>query len=231
MTQTPGTHLTQPLDGGDTDTWGAEVNLDWTLVDRNFNSILSVAVPDTNVTLTADGTTNDQSIYAGLNFTGALTAQRTITLPSNVKIGMATNSTSGSQNIVLSAGGATSLTIPPGSYRVRYEVDGSNNVTSPRLSAGSYSAGSVGYQYTGAFLRQWGVASSGGGGTVTVSFSPVFSAVPYYINAIHRSAGTVVVISAVASTITASSVQFLTSVSSSGVGISASFFWEAFGKA
>ena len=45
--------------------------------------------------------------YAVYNFTGALTTDRTVTLPSCAKIGYAINNTTGGHNVILSAGGTT----------------------------------------------------------------------------------------------------------------------------
>lgn len=128
MTQTSSLHLTQPTVGGDSGTWGGEINTDLTLIDRGVNGMVTVNIPDTNISLTADGSTSDTSLYAVYQFTGALTADRTVTLPSNYKIGIAINATSGGHNVILNAGGTT-LAVSSDSW-TRFFCDGSN-VTRP----------------------------------------------------------------------------------------------------
>src|SRR6185312_1442172 len=126
-TQTATLRLSKPTIGGDgSNVWPADLNLDMDLVDRAINQTVTVSVSDTNVSLTADGTASDQALYAIHNITGAWTADRTITLPANVKIGYCINGTTGGHNVVLSAGGTT-LSIAPGAT-IMFRCDGSNVV-------------------------------------------------------------------------------------------------------
>lgn len=107
--------FTQPTFGGDTDVWGTLTNSNWAYADLAINQALSVAVPDANVVLVADGSVSDQARYHRLIFTGALTADRTVTLPLVARDGWATNNTTGGHNIILSTGSGTTLSIPPAS--------------------------------------------------------------------------------------------------------------------
>lgn len=125
--------LTEPLVGGDTGTWGGELNSDLVYIDEAVNQTVTVNIADTNISLVADGSSSDQARYKVYSFTGALTADRTVTLPANMKVGFAINNTSGGHNVILSAG-ATTLTIAPNTTDwTFFNVDGSNNVTSPGL--------------------------------------------------------------------------------------------------
>jgi hypothetical protein len=104
-----------------------------TYIDEAINQSVTVNIADTNVTLTADGSSSDQARYLRYNFTGALTADRTVTLPANVKVGWASNNTTGGHNVILSAGGTT-LAIGNSAWNFFY-CDGTN-VTTPTLGLG-----------------------------------------------------------------------------------------------
>lgn len=140
--------LTEPVVGGDTGLWGGEINSDLVYIDEAINQTVTVNIADTNISLVADGSSSDQARYKRYSFTGALTADRTVTLPANMKVGYATNATSGGKNVILSAGGTT-LSLPPESAWTLFQVDGSNNVTTPSLrtgglvSTGNVSVGSI----------------------------------------------------------------------------------------
>lgn len=116
--------LTQPTVSGDSGLWGGLLNGDLAYVDEAINQTITVSIADTNVTLTADGSSSDQARYLRYNFTGALTADRTVTLPANVKVGYASNNTTGGHNVILSAGGTT-LTLASSAWAL-FQCDGSN---------------------------------------------------------------------------------------------------------
>jgi hypothetical protein len=119
--------------GGDSGLWGGLLNSDMTYIDEAINQSVTVNIADTNVTLTADGSSSDQARYLRYNFTGALTADRTVTLPANVKVGWASNNTTGGHNVILSAGGTT-LSITNSGWNFFY-CDGTN-VTAPTIGVG-----------------------------------------------------------------------------------------------
>ncbi len=116
--------FTQPTFGGDVDAWGTLLNSNWAYADAAINQALTIAVPNANVVLVADGSPADQARYHRLIFTGALTADRTVTLPAVARDGWATNSTTGGHNVVLSTGSGTPLSVPPAST-VFYACTGS----------------------------------------------------------------------------------------------------------
>lgn len=123
--------LTQPTVSGDSGLWGGLLNSDLAYVDEAINQSITVSIADTNVTLTADGSSSDQARYLRYNFTGALTADRTVTLPANVKVGYASNNTTGGHNVILSAGGTT-LSLTDSSW-IFFQCDGTN-VTAPTVA-------------------------------------------------------------------------------------------------
>jgi endosialidase-like protein len=125
-TLTTSVRFTKPTIGGDAaPLWPTELNSDWDYADQAINQQVSIPVADVNVTLTADGGSSDQARYLTYVFTGALTANRTATLPANVKTGWAINNTSGGFAIVLSAGGTT-INIPNDAIQYFFYCDGSN---------------------------------------------------------------------------------------------------------
>lgn len=116
--------LTEPTVGGDSGTWGTLLNNDLVYIDEAINQTVTVNVADTNVSLTSDGSSSDQARYLQYNITGAWTADRTITLPGNAKVGWVINNTSGGHNVILSAGGTT-LSVYPGATML-FACDGTN---------------------------------------------------------------------------------------------------------
>jgi len=133
-TQTATLRLTKPTINADGNgAWPADLNLNCDLTDRAINQVVTVSIPDTNVSLEADGTNSDQAVYAVYNFTGALTADRTVTLPASAKIGYAINATTGGHNVILSAGGTT-LSVANAAWNF-FHCDGTN-VTTPTLGLG-----------------------------------------------------------------------------------------------
>lgn len=127
--------LTEPTVGADTGLWGGLINNNMVYVDTAINKTVLVTIADMDISLVADGSSSDQARYLRYDFTGALTADRTVTLPANVKVGWASNDTSGGHNVILSAGGTT-LTLSDASW-IFFAVDGSNNVTSPTSRFGA----------------------------------------------------------------------------------------------
>jgi hypothetical protein len=80
--------LTEPTVGGDTGLWGGEINSDLVYIDEAVNQSVTVNIADTNVTLVHDGSSSDQARYLRYNFTGALTANRTVTCKSKSGVGI-----------------------------------------------------------------------------------------------------------------------------------------------
>ena len=126
-TLTTSVRLTKPTVGGDP-LWATETNSDWDYADQAINQQVSIAVADVNVTLLADGSSGDQARYLTYVFTGALTANRTATLPANAKTGWVINNTTGGFSMVLSAGGTTA-TVTNDGYAYFFYCDGTNVAT------------------------------------------------------------------------------------------------------
>lgn len=119
--------LTQPTVGGDSGTWGTLLNSNWSYVDQAGNQAVNVNVGGLSTyTLTADGSSSDQARYAFYSFTGALTGNCTVTIPSNTKLGLFTNETTGGHNVILTTGSGDTLSIPADGYYYWFWCDGTN---------------------------------------------------------------------------------------------------------
>ena len=129
--------LTKPTVGGDTGLWAGEINSDLDYIDEAVNLSVTVNIPDTDITLNHDGSSSDQARYARYRFSGALTADRTVTLPPNSKIGYATNATTGGHSLTLTTGSGTTLTLSTAEWTL-FQCDGTN-VSAVPLSFGGTS--------------------------------------------------------------------------------------------
>lgn len=168
--------LTQPAVDGDSGVWPGLLNGNALYVDQATNQSITVAIPDTNVTLTADGSAADQARYWMYEFTGSLTATRTVTLPSNQKLGLAVNATSGGHQVVLSAGGTT-FSLPPDGAFYSFECDGTN-VASTMGTIGTSGNNGVLHLPNG-ITMQWGNVSNTNG--TPNPFTYTFSALPWAV--------------------------------------------------
>jgi hypothetical protein len=126
--------LTEPTVGGDTGLWGGEINNDLVYIDEAVNQSVTINIADTDITLTADGSSGDQARYLRYRFSGALTADRTVTLPSNQKVGYASNDTTGGHSLTLTTGAGTTLTLSTDEWTL-FQCDGTN-VSAVPLSFG-----------------------------------------------------------------------------------------------
>jgi hypothetical protein len=138
MALTTTLRLRKPVDGADEGLWTGYLNADMDYIDAAINQVVNVAIADANMSLNVTGTSADQARYCLYNFTGALTANRTVTLPANQKFGWVINATTGGFSIILSAGGTT-LTINPAGNMVFFRCDGTN-ITAPTVRFGAINA-------------------------------------------------------------------------------------------
>lgn len=103
--------------GEESGTWGTSTNTNMELVDQAISGYISHALADANATLAiADGSSSvARNKY--INFTGTLTAHRTITLSPNdlEKTWYVKNATTGGFNLVFKQGSSgTTVTVPNG---------------------------------------------------------------------------------------------------------------------
>ena len=125
-----------PGDPSVTNSWGTILN--------SFIQVLETAITGssginiaglTQYTLTVANNAPDQARQSVYNFTGALTAACTVTIPQVPKTGFVWNQTTGGQDVILTTGatGGENLSVPPG-YMMIFVCDGTN-VVGPQISA------------------------------------------------------------------------------------------------
>lgn len=120
-TYSPNLRLTLQATGENTNTWGTINNsVLGTLIEQAISGVGAVALPDANYTLTALDGSSDESRNAVLVFTGALTAQRAVTVPSVQKAYTVVNATTGGQEVVVKTGAGAGVTIAAGSVALVY---------------------------------------------------------------------------------------------------------------
>lgn len=109
--------------GEESGTWGTSTNTNFDIVDQAIGGYVSHAMSDSNLTFSiSDGSTSDARNKI-VNFTGTLTANRTITFsPSDLeKNWYVKNSTSGGHSLIFKQGsGGTTVTVPNGISAIIY---------------------------------------------------------------------------------------------------------------
>lgn len=106
--------LAIPTTGELADTWGNLINTGLTaLVDDAIAGIATVSHPDTaSYTLTANNAASDEARCAVLKITGALTAARNVVCPTQPKLYIVHNATTGGFAITLKTAAGTGVVIP-----------------------------------------------------------------------------------------------------------------------
>lgn len=108
----------------DSTTWGTFSNTNWQLMESAVAGYLTFGLSDANYALTTANGAADQARNMIITFTGALTADRTITIPSVSKVYSIFNNTTGGHNLIISGGGST-YTLPAGKQSLIF-CDGTN---------------------------------------------------------------------------------------------------------
>lgn len=124
--------------------WGTVLNNQaGTLIESAIAGYRTVALPDANYTLSALNGADDESRYAFITFTGTLSAQRTITVPTASKIYRVLNTTN--QPLTIKTASGTGVDIPVSASTTLYS-NGVNvlnamnfiaNLTSTTVSTGT----------------------------------------------------------------------------------------------
>jgi hypothetical protein len=111
--------------GDQAGTWGATTNTNLgTLIEQAITGVVSIALSGSTYTLTNLNGISDQARNAVLNFTGALSANCTVTAPAVNKVYIVANNTTGGYNVIMSSGGTT-VSVAPGITSLVY-CDGTN---------------------------------------------------------------------------------------------------------
>ena len=119
--------LAIPTTGELADTWGSLINTGLTaLVDDAIAGIATVSHPDTaSYTLTANNAASDEARCAVLKITGALTAARNVVCPTQPKLYIMENATTGGFAVTLKTAAGTGVSVPNGTSAL-LRCDGTN---------------------------------------------------------------------------------------------------------
>lgn len=146
-----------PASGDQSGTWGSTVNTNiGTLLEQAIAGWLSIAMSDSDTTLTTNNGATDQARYAMLKFTGTLSAARNIIVPSSGKIYYIHNATTGGYTLTVKTSAGTGIAVPNG-YKVLVYSDGTNVVDAVNY----FTAATVGGTLTAQGLIDASGASSG----------------------------------------------------------------------
>jgi hypothetical protein len=113
-------------------TWGGKTNTNLELIAQAISGVIDVALSGTSYTLTANNAATDQARNAVLNFTGALTANCNVIVPSADKVYTVRNSTTGGFSVVVKTSAGLGVTVASGLTQSMY-CDGTNVVASGAL--------------------------------------------------------------------------------------------------
>jgi len=133
--------------GENAGTWGTKTNTNLQIIEQISGGFTTQAVSDSGDTdlTVSDGSTGATLAHRIIEFTGALTASRNVTIPIDVQdFYVLKNSTTGSQNVVFKyvSGSGNSVTIPNGSVKLVYAT--ANDGTNPDIDdAGFITASST----------------------------------------------------------------------------------------
>jgi microcystin-dependent protein len=104
--------LEKQTDGENPNSWGAILNTNVIdLIDDSIAGYEIVSVSGTGITLTDNNGSSDQSRNASLEFSGTLTANVTITIPSEEKIYFVRENSSGSFAVTMKTAGGSAITL------------------------------------------------------------------------------------------------------------------------
>jgi hypothetical protein len=118
---TPLLRLTLPADGELVGTWGQTVNNGITsLEEAAIAGTASVALADADYVMTIANGAADVARNAVVRFTGALTAQRNITVPSSSKLYFIRNDTTGGFGLNVKTAAGTGIVVPAGQAMLLY---------------------------------------------------------------------------------------------------------------
>jgi hypothetical protein len=166
-------------DGEQSGTWGQTTNTNLgTLLEQAIAGVISIAMPDTDYTLTSFNGASDEARNAVLKFTGSLSATRNVIVPTQKKVYIAYNTTN--QSLVIKTSAGTGVTIPA-NYQTNVWCDGTN-VVSPAYTFPSTvnSVGGFIGSLTGTASNATNATNATNltGGTMAASVASITSAAP-----------------------------------------------------
>lgn len=138
-TYTAKLRLTMPATGDLTGLWGGTVNTEITsLIEQAIAGRAAIAMTDADYTPTALNGASDEARNMVLKFTGTLTANRNIILPTQPKLFFIENATTGGFSLTAKTAAGTGVVVPNGSTTL-VRCDGTNIVIAYNQSASTLS--------------------------------------------------------------------------------------------
>ena len=132
--------LAQPASGELSGTWGDVINNNITaMIEQAITGLATVAMADSNQTLTTANGSTDQSRCMMVECTGALTGSKNVVCPTATKLYVVKNSTTGGFGIVFKTTGGTGITVAASTTRIIY-CDGTNVVDALPVAAAATTA-------------------------------------------------------------------------------------------
>jgi len=128
--------------GENTATWGTKANNTFEKIEDAICGYVSVALSDANYSLTTVNGTTDEARMAIVDFTGTLTAARTITIPSVSKVYYMRNSTTGGFSLNVKTSGGNTITVANGNS-INFFCDGTNCVKAFEIDIGEATSGTL----------------------------------------------------------------------------------------
>ncbi|MBX3504406.1 MAG: hypothetical protein KF895_02930 [Parvibaculum sp.] len=124
-------------DGENDDTWGVLANRVFELIEASIAGAESLAVTDSDVTLTTANGTADQARKAVLLCSGTLTGNRAVIVPAKTKLYVVRNATAGAYSLTVKTSTGTGIAVPQG-FTQLLMCDGTNvvSVTPPVSDSG-----------------------------------------------------------------------------------------------
>jgi hypothetical protein len=165
--------------GDQSGTWGTTTNQNLgTLLEQAITGYLAISVAGlTTYTLTNYNGVSDESRNAVISFTGALSANCTVTTPAVQKTYIINNATTGGYSIIMTVGSGSTVTVPNGATYLIYS-DGTNfyltssyNASAVAITGGTINNTTIGNitPVAGSFTTVTTPIITSGTGTVTVN--------------------------------------------------------------
>lgn len=145
-TYTTSLRLVKQANGENSNTWGTIFNQQFAdLIDSAISGYTTVAMSDANTTLTASNGAADQARAMMLKFTGTLTANRNIVVPTSSKLYYVNNATTGGFTLTVKTSAGTGVDVLNGQSRL-VACDATNvveiiNALPDSASVGAYAIG------------------------------------------------------------------------------------------
>jgi hypothetical protein len=141
--------------GENRSTWGDKANAVFSRLEEAVAGYTTIDLNNANYTLTTNNGSADEARTMMLNFSGALTAARTVTIPAVSKMYIIRNATTGGFNVNIS-NGTNSVAIPAGEWRLVWTTGlsifhtmGVADLNADRLTSGTIPDARLSGAYTG----------------------------------------------------------------------------------